>query len=303
MIGPRSAPTSEPSARVILKQCIQQNLRYLIARPGEGSFPATTGTSRWPHAVRDGMVASWINAGEGCHPRPGTRIVSYLVRRVPSGPHLGNNLLNLGDERRRGRRSPELGQDLDRVLDQEEEPGLGNGGLGRLAACYMDSLATLGGPGHRLRHPLRIRHLRPDRSSTAGRWRSPTSGSGSAIRGRSPVPRLATTSGSAATERYDDPGRHAREWIPARGEGRRLRHAYPRLPRQPRQPASPLESRGRRVFRLPGFNLGDYYRAVDDKVKSREHHQSTLSERRDRSQGKSFDWSSSTSSCPARCRT
>ncbi|MCY1337278.1 Maltodextrin phosphorylase [compost metagenome] len=59
------------------------------------------------------------------------------------GPHLGNNLINLGifDEVREAMAA--AGLDLDRILEQEVEPGLGNGGLGRLAACFMDSLATL----------------------------------------------------------------------------------------------------------------------------------------------------------------
>jgi starch phosphorylase len=58
------------------------------------------------------------------------------------GPHLGNNLINLGiyDEVRQA--IGELNINLDELLAQEDEPGLGNGGLGRLAACFIDSLAT-----------------------------------------------------------------------------------------------------------------------------------------------------------------
>ena len=59
------------------------------------------------------------------------------------GPHLGNNLLNLGLWDNVRQAMNELGLDLETILEAEQEPGLGNGGLGRLAACYMDSLATL----------------------------------------------------------------------------------------------------------------------------------------------------------------
>ena len=78
--------------------------------------------------------------------RQDTRAVAYLSAEYLPGPHLGKNLLNLGitDETREA--LEELDLDLDELLEQEEEPGLGNGGLGRLASCYMDAMATLGIP-------------------------------------------------------------------------------------------------------------------------------------------------------------
>src|SRR6267143_1607876 len=74
------------------------------------------------------------------------------------GPQLGNNLVNLGiyDEVRTA--IQDMGLHLDDLLEQEEEPGLGNGGLGRLAACFLDSLATLGIPciGYGIRYEFGI---------------------------------------------------------------------------------------------------------------------------------------------------
>jgi glycogen phosphorylase len=71
------------------------------------------------------------------------RRVAYLSAEYLPGPHLANNLLNLGitDATREALR--DLGYDLEELISQEEEPGLGNGGLGRLASCFMDSLASL----------------------------------------------------------------------------------------------------------------------------------------------------------------
>ena len=65
------------------------------------------------------------------------RVVSYLSAEFLMGPHLANNLLALGLLEPARRAAQQLGLDFDEVCEQEEEPGLGNGGLGRLAACFL----------------------------------------------------------------------------------------------------------------------------------------------------------------------
>src|ERR1700742_1365480 len=87
-----------------------------------------------------------------------TRSVAYLSAEFLLGPHLANNLLNLGITEAAREAMSGLGYDLDEILAQEEEPGLGNGGLGRLAACYMDSLASLKVPaiGYGIRYEFGI---------------------------------------------------------------------------------------------------------------------------------------------------
>ena len=86
------------------------------------------------------------------------KVAAYLSAEYLVGPHLGNNLVNLGIEEATRTAMSELGQDLDEILTCEEEPGLGNGGLGRLAACYIDSLATLQRPaiGYGIRYEFGI---------------------------------------------------------------------------------------------------------------------------------------------------
>ena len=108
-------------------------------------------------AVRDRMQHRWIDTSQTYFDVK-RKIACYLSAEFLVGPHLGNNLVNLSLEPAARAALAELGQDLDAVLACEEEPGLGNGGLGRLAACYLDSLATLQRPaiGYGIRYEFGI---------------------------------------------------------------------------------------------------------------------------------------------------
>ncbi len=94
------------------------------------------------YTVRDRLLQRWIRTAETYYERR-SRTVCYLSAEFLLGPQLGKNLLNLGIYDAAAEAMRSLGLDLEEILEQEEEPGLGNGGLGRLAACYLDSLATL----------------------------------------------------------------------------------------------------------------------------------------------------------------
>jgi len=108
-------------------------------------------------AVRREVLRRSVKTSETYY-RKASRTVCYLSAEFLLGPHLANNLLNIGVEAETRQAMAELGYDIDRILAQEEEPGLGNGGLGRLAACYMDSLATLAIPaiGYGIRYEFGI---------------------------------------------------------------------------------------------------------------------------------------------------
>lgn len=94
------------------------------------------------YTVRDRLLRRWIDSLE-TYLKNDVRVVCYLSAEFLTGPHLHNNLLNLDLLEPMREAVASYGLDLDDLIEQEEEPGLGNGGLGRLAACYMDSLATL----------------------------------------------------------------------------------------------------------------------------------------------------------------
>ncbi len=139
-----------------IRQAILDNLAC-----HQGKFPKMATRNDWylaiAYTVRDRLLTGWTAAAETYY-RQASRTVCYLSAEFLLGPHLGNNLINLGlyDEVKQAVAG--LGLDLDEILEQEEEPGLGNGGLGRLAACYMDSLATLDIPaiGYGIRYEFGI---------------------------------------------------------------------------------------------------------------------------------------------------
>ncbi|MEK6482508.1 glycogen/starch/alpha-glucan phosphorylase [Catalinimonas sp. 4WD22] len=96
-------------------------------------------------AVRDRVFNKYIRTVNKIS-KLDARAVAYLSAEYLPGPHLENNLFNLKMLKNTREGMNELDVNLDDMLDQEEEPGLGNGGLGRLASCYMDAMANLGVP-------------------------------------------------------------------------------------------------------------------------------------------------------------
>jgi len=139
-----------------LKQAVHDHLRYSVARLPRLATPRDYYRAL-ALAVRDRMQQRWTRSAQTYFDLD-CKVAAYLSAEYLVGPHLGNNLVNLGIEEATRTAMAELGQDFDEILACEEEPGLGNGGLGRLAACYMDSLATLQRPaiGYGIRYEFGI---------------------------------------------------------------------------------------------------------------------------------------------------
>jgi glycogen phosphorylase len=140
------------------KNAFLDNLFYV-----QGKFPALATKNDYyqalAYAVRDRMLQRWISTA-AAYTKQGSRTVAYFSAEFLMGPHLGNNLMNLGIHDQVRQAITELGLNFDELLMQEDEPGLGNGGLGRLAACFIDSLATLEIPalGYGIRYEFGIFH-------------------------------------------------------------------------------------------------------------------------------------------------
>ena len=109
------------------------------------------------HTVNEQLLKRWVDSAKRFY-EDSARTVVYLSAEYLLGPQLGTNLLKLGilDDTREALRGIDV--DLDAIMEHEEDPGLGNGGLGRLAACFVDSMATLGVPaiGYGIRYEFGI---------------------------------------------------------------------------------------------------------------------------------------------------
>jgi starch phosphorylase len=132
----RSSPTREGIKRAFLDHLLYTQNKSLEIASRNDLYQALA------HTVRDLMLRTWFDTASSYKAKH-SRMVAYLSAEFLMGPFLGNNILNLGlmDEVKEA--VAELGLDYEDLANQEEEPGLGNGGLGRLAACFIDSLASL----------------------------------------------------------------------------------------------------------------------------------------------------------------
>jgi starch phosphorylase len=123
-----------------IKQSILDNLYFQLAK-----VPQAATLNDWymalAYTVRDRMMQRWIKTLQNF--TEDLTVVAYLSSEFLMGPQLGINLINLGMHDKVSQAVTGLGLNLQELTEQEKEPGLGNGGRGRLAACFMDSLAAL----------------------------------------------------------------------------------------------------------------------------------------------------------------
>ena len=198
------------------------------------------------------------------------RRVAYLSAEFLPGPHLATNLLSLGITAQARDAMRDLGYDLDEIVAQEEEPGLGNGGLGRLASCYMDSLASVEVPavGYGIRYEFGIfdQVIRDGwQCEITDKW----------LRNGNPweIPRseiaYEVKFGGHTESFTDDAGRFRVRWIPET-EVKGIAYDTPILGYHVNVcntlrlwKAEAVES-----FDFLAFNHGNYDLAVEDKVKS-----------------------------------
>jgi starch phosphorylase len=221
------------------------------------------------HTVRDQLLERWLHTVEN-YSKPGVRIVSYLSAEFLLGPHLENNLVNLGiyDEARRA--MEDLGLDLHKIIEQEEEPGLGNGGLGRLAACYLDSLANLEIPA--VGYGIRYEFGMFDQEIREG-WQvevtDPWLHLGNPWEIHRPEIAYHVKWGGHTESYYDDQGCYRARWIPGR-EVKGTAYDTP-IAGYRVNTCNTLrlwKAEAVKSFDFQEFNVGDYYGAVNEKVVS-----------------------------------
>ena len=124
------------------KESVKENVKSLYRKTIEEATPQQV-FQAVAYAVEDVIMDNWM-ATQEAYDKQDPKIVYYMSMEFLMGRALGNNIINLKAEKEIREALDELGFDLDVIEDQEPDPALGNGGLGRLAACFLDSLATLG---------------------------------------------------------------------------------------------------------------------------------------------------------------
>jgi starch phosphorylase len=251
-----------------LRRAVVENLACLQA-----SYPAIATPHDWymalAYSVRDRMLARWVNTAQA-HAAGDVKVACYLSAEFLIGPQLGNNLVNLGIEASARAAMRSLDQDLDALLALEEEPGLGNGGLGRLAACYLDSMATLEVPaiGYGIRYEFGIfdQEIRDGcQVEVTDKWlqkghpwefvRAETS--------------FYVNFGGHTEAETDPQGRYRVRWIPG-SEVKGVACDTPVLGYRVNtcNTLRLWKSEAVESFEFEDFNVGDYYGAVQEKVTS-----------------------------------
>ncbi len=251
-----------------LKRAFLDNLFYI-----QGKYPAVATQNdnymALAYTVRDRLLQRWLETIQVYHEQD-VKTVYYLSAEFLMGRHLGNSLINLELYQAVAEAVKASGQDLTDLLEQEPDPGLGNGGLGRLAACFLDSLATLEIPamGYGIRYEFGIFNQSiqhgwqveiPDKWLKCGNpWEIVQ------------YEAVVEVEFGGHTELYhDDRGRSHTRWIPSfTVEG--IPHDTP-VPGYQTNTVNTLrlwKAEAGEDFNFQAFNSGDYDGAVASKIKS-----------------------------------
>lgn len=251
-----------------LAQSIMENLYYL-----QGRIPRTATRNDWymavAYAVRDRILHRWMQTIE-TYMENNDKSVSYLSAEFLVGPQLGSHMISLGIYEQVREAVKKVGQDLDDLLDQEEEPGLGNGGLGRLAACYLESLATLEhlGVGYGLRYEFGIFN-----QEIRDGWQVEATDKWLRLGNPWEVPRpeiaFLVQFGGHTEHRMDEQGRLHVLWMPARSvKGVACDMTVPGYKVNTINLLRLWKAEATESFDFQTFNFGDYNGAVNEKVSS-----------------------------------
>jgi len=252
-----------------LKESIENHLKYSQAKNWQTSTPLDQYNSV-ALTVRDRLVERWINTQHEYHEKDPKRIY-YLSMEFLVGRALSNYLVNLDFKNNFYSAVKDLGIRLEDLEENDIEAGLGNGGLGRLAACYLDSMATLGLPayGYGIRYEYGIFYQKiidGFQVETADNW----------LRTGNPweIPRpdyiypvkfYGTTRQGTGQE-----GQPISEWVDTHDDVMAMAHDIP-IPGYHNQTVNNLRlwgARSTREFDLGVFNEGDYVQAVSRKQQS-----------------------------------
>lgn len=251
-----------------LKRSIIEHLTFTI---GKDNYTATE--RDWfltlAHSVRDRLIERWMETMRSYY-RNDAKRVYYLSLEFLIGRTLNNSMLNMGFEQEMAQVIEELGLDSSVVQSHEEDAALGNGGLGRLAACFLDSLATLGMPAYgygiryeygiftqRIENGRQVEH--PDNWLRYGNpWEFPR-----------PEVLYPVKFLGKVVEYSDDEGRVHRHWVDAEIV---MAMAYDTpIPGYKNNTANNMRlwsAKATRDFDLQYFNKGNYIEAVGDKNSS-----------------------------------
>ncbi|MGL5804197.1 MAG: glycogen/starch/alpha-glucan phosphorylase [Xenococcaceae cyanobacterium] len=221
------------------------------------------------YTIRDRLLHRFIKT-KNTYEKNNTKVVCYLSAEFLMGRYLGNNLINLGIYREVKEALQKLDINLAELIEQEPDPGLGNGGLGRLAACFLDSLASLEIPaiGYGIRYEFGIFH-----QTLRDGWQAEIPDNWLRFGNPWEIARPDETVEiklGGYTERYhDNKGKYRSTWVPERTVIA-IPHDTP-VPGYKTNTVNPLrlwKAEASEEFNFDAFNAGNYDRAVAEKINS-----------------------------------